>query len=75
MKAELGGHASDLLPKLGVLEATIQSLKKKYRGKGGLNPHRVKELQEENRLLRGLVADLSLDKQILHDMLSKHSEA
>ena len=36
---------------------------------------RLKSLEEENRRLKSLVADLSLDKQILQDVLSKSSEA
>ena len=56
---------------MGVSEATFYNWKKKYKGMGVSELRRLKALEEENRRLKGLVADLSLDKQILQDVLSK----
>ena len=70
-QAELGEKAPDICRKMGVAEATFYNWKKKYKGMGVSELRRMKELEEENRRLKGLVADLSLDKQILQDVLSK----
>jgi len=62
---------SELSRKYGVSEKTLYAWRKKY---GGLSPselQRLKQLESENRKLKGLVADLSLDKQILQDVLAK----
>lgn len=56
---------------LGVGQSTFYRWKQKY---GGLLPSEVRQLrqlQEENRKLKQLVADLSLDKKMLQDVLSK----
>ena len=55
----------------GVSQQTYYRWRKKY---GGLMPSevkRLKQLEEENRRLKRMVADLSLDKQMLHDVLSR----
>jgi putative transposase len=70
-QAELGDTASEVCRRMGVSEATFYNWKKKYRGLGTSELRRMKELEEENRRLKQLVADLSLDKQILQDVLSK----
>lgn len=57
--------------KLGIANATFYRWKSKY---GGLLPtevKRLKQLEEENKKLKALVADLSLDKKMLQDVLSK----
>ena len=57
--------------KLGIAQATFYRWKSKY---GGLLPaevKRLKQLEEENGKLKQLVADLSLDKKMLQDVLSK----
>jgi putative transposase len=54
-----------------VSEPTFYAWKKKYAGMGVTELRRVKQLEEENRKLKQLVADLSLDKQMLQDVLSK----
>jgi putative transposase len=61
----------DVTRKLGISNATFYRWKNQY---GGLLPaevKRLKQLEEENRKLKGLVADLSLDKRMLQDVLSK----
>ena len=56
---------------MGIHEATFYNWKKKYGGLGISELRRLKALEEENRLLKQLVADLSLDKQMLQDVLKK----
>jgi putative transposase len=56
---------------MGVSEATFYNWKKKYGGLGISELRRLKQLEEENRQLKQLVADLSLDKKMLQDVLSK----
>ena len=56
---------------MGVSEATFYNWKKRYKGMGVAELRRLKAMEEENRRLKQLVADLSLDKQILQDVLSK----
>ena len=54
-----------------ILEATFYNWKKKYGGLGVSELRRLKQLEEENRQLKKLVADLSLDKQMLQGVLAK----
>lgn len=54
-----------------VFEQTFYRWKKKYAGLGVAEVRRLKQLEEENGKLKQLVADLSLDKKMLQDVLSK----
>lgn len=56
---------------MGVSEKTFYAWKKKYGGMGVPELRKLRQLEEENRKLKQLVADLSLDKVMLQDMLSK----
>ena len=56
---------------MGIAEATFYNWKKKYGGLGVSNLRKMKQLEEENRRLKQLVADLSLDKQMLQDVIKK----
>jgi putative transposase len=56
---------------LGISEATLYNWKKRYAGMGVSELRRLKQLEDENRRLRGLVADLTLDKHILQEVLRK----
>jgi putative transposase len=56
---------------MGISEQTFYRWKKVYGGLGVGELRRVKQLEDENRKLRQLVADLSLDQHILQDVLSK----
>jgi putative transposase len=69
--AETGTPVSEIIRKMGVSEPTFYRWKKKYAGMGVAELRRHKQLEEENRQLRRLVADLSLDKHMLQDVLSK----
>jgi putative transposase len=70
-QGEQGIAVEEITRKLGVSEATIYRWKKKFSGMGVAELRRLKQLEDENRKLKNLVADLSLDKAILQDVLSK----
>jgi putative transposase len=54
---------------MGVSEQTFFRWKKKFAGMGVAEVRRLKQLEEQNRKLKSLVADLSLDKAMLQDAL------
>ena len=62
---------AELCRKLGISEQTFYAWKKKYAGMGITELRRVKQLEDENRRLKGLVADLTLDKHMLQEVLRK----
>lgn len=70
-QAETGTPVSEIIRKMGISEPTFYRWKKKYAGMGVAEVRRLKQLEEENRQLKRLVADLSLDKHMLQDVLSK----
>ncbi|AIY41380.1 Mobile element protein [Collimonas arenae] len=70
-QAELGTTVDEVCRKLGISEATFYNWKKKYGGLGPSELRRLRQLEEENTKLKKLVADLSLDKVMLQDVLSK----
>jgi putative transposase len=70
-QAELGTKAVEICRKMGISEQTFYRWKKKYSGIGPGELRRLKQLEEENRKLKRLVADLSLDKAMLQDVISK----
>ncbi len=72
-QAENGITTADLTRKLGISEATFYRWKKKYSGMGVTELRRLKQLEQDNRRLKQLVADLSLDKAMLQDVLRKKS--
>ena len=59
---------------MGISEATFSNWKKKYDGLGITELRRLRHLEDENSRLKQIVADMSLDKQILQDVLKKISE-
>lgn len=70
-QAEEGTAVSEVCRKSGVSEQTYYRWRKKY---GGLMPSemkRLKQLEEENKRLKNLVADLSLDKEMLQEVVRK----
>ncbi len=70
-QAELGLPVADLIRQVGITEQTFYRWKRQY---GGLESDQVRELKqvtEENTRLKRLVAELSLDKAVLQDVLSK----
>ena len=70
-QAETGTKVTEVCRKMGVAEATFYNWKKKYGSLGVSELRRLKQLEEENRQLKKLVADLSLDKQMLQDVITK----
>ena len=70
-QTETGTSVKEVIRKMGVSEQTFYRWKKKYSGMMPSDLRRLKQLEEENRQLKKLVADLSLDKQMLQDVLSK----
>jgi len=70
-QAESGTLAMEVCRKMGISEQTFYRWKKNFAGMGVAEVRRLKVLEEENRKLKQLVADLSLDKQMLQDVLRK----
>lgn len=70
-QAELGTPVEEVCRKMGISDATFYNWKKKYGGLGPSEVRRLKQLEEENTKLKKLVTDLSLDKAMLQDVLSK----
>lgn len=74
-QAELGTPVAEVCRRMGISDATFYNWRTKY---GGMSPselRQLKQLEEENAKFKRLVADLSLDKAMLQDVLSKNSEA
>ena len=70
-QAEAGTLVPEVCRKMGITDQTFYRWKKKYLGMGIAELRRLRVLEEENRKLKQLVADLSLDKQMLQDVLRK----
>lgn len=70
-QADTGVKVEEVCRKMGISEATFYNWKKKYGGVGVNELRRLRQLEEENAKLKKLVADLSLDKQMLQDILQK----
>ncbi len=70
-QAEGGTPTVEVCRKMGISEQTFYRWKRHYFGLGVAEVRRLKLLEEENRKLKQLVADLSLDKQMLQDVLRK----
>ena len=71
-QAELGTSVEEVCRKMGISDATFYNWRKKYGVLGPSEVRRLKQLEEENAKLKRLVADLSLDKAMLQDVLSKN---
>ena len=68
---ELGVAVEEICRKLGISDATFYNWKKKFSGLGPSELRRLKQLEEENAKLKRLVADLSLDKAMLQDVVRR----
>ena len=68
---EAGASAVDTCWKFGITETTFYRWKRKYEGLGLAELRRLKQLEEENKKLKQLGADLSLDKSLLQEVLRK----
>lgn len=60
-----------LIRKYGISEQTFYRWRKQYGGPWASELQELEQLRDENRRLRGLVVNLTLDKQILQELLSK----
>lgn len=70
-QSETGTRVEEICRQMGISQATFFNWKKKYGGLGVLELRRLRQLEEENAQLKKLVADLSLDKQMLQDVIKK----
>ena len=70
-QAESGTSVEEICRKMGISQATFYAWRKKFGGLGVAELRRLRQLEKENRKLKQLVADLSLDKVMLQDVLSK----
>jgi putative transposase len=72
-QVEAGRAVEDLAREHGVSKHTIYAWKSKYGGMDVSEAQEVKQLREENARLKKLVADLSLDKDMLQSVIRKNS--
>ncbi len=70
-QAETGTRVEEVCRKMGIFEATFYNWKKKFGGMGVTELRRLRQLENENQRLRHLVADLSLEKEMLQDVIRK----
>ena len=70
-QSETGVPVTELCRKMGISEATFYNWKKKFSGLGTAELRRLRQLEDENARLKQVVADLTLDKQMLQDVLKK----
>ena len=70
-QAEGGTPVTEVCRKMGISEQSFYRWKRKYEGMGVAELRRLRQLEEENRKLKKLVADLALDKHILQEVLTK----
>lgn len=70
-QAETGTRVEEICQKMGISDATFYTWRKKFGGLGVSELRRLRQLEEENRKLKQLVADLSLDKAMLQDVIAK----
>ena len=72
VKAIEGGlPIKDAVRQFGVSRATVSIWRKKYAGMEVSDAKKLRTLEDENRRLKRVVADLTLDKQMLQDALSR----
>lgn len=69
--ADSGTPVADICRQIGVSEATFYTWKKKYADLGVSELRKLRQLEDENTRLRRIVADLTLDKQILQEVVRK----
>jgi putative transposase len=70
-QAASGTPIHEITRKMGITEVTFYRWRKQFANLGVAEIRRLKQLDEENRRLKQLIADLTLDKQMLQDVLSK----
>jgi putative transposase len=70
--AEFGTPVVEVCRKLGVTEQTFYRWRRRFAGMGVVELRRLRQVEEENRRLKQLVADLTLDKHMLQEALRKN---
>ncbi len=70
-QGEAGTPVGEICRKMGVAEATYFRWNRKYAGLGVTELRELRQVREENRKLKGIVADLTLDRTILQEALRK----
>ena len=70
-EAEAGMPVAELIRRIGITEQTFYRWKKQYAGLDSDQARQLKQLQEENERLKKIVAELSLDKAMLADVIKK----
>jgi len=70
-QTESGTPVTEICRKLGVSQQTFYTWRRKFAGMGIAELRELRQLREENKKLKQLVADLSLDKHMLQEVLSK----
>lgn len=70
-QVESGTPVAEVIRKMGITEPTFYRWKKQFAGMGVAEIRRLKQLEDENARLKKLVADLSLDKTMLQDVLKR----
>jgi putative transposase len=70
-QAESGTPVAEVIRKMGITEPTFYRWKKQFAGMGVAEIRRLKQLEDENARLKRLVADLTLDKTMLQDVLKR----
>ena len=74
-QAEAGSSVGEVCRKLGISESTFYRWKKHFAGMGVPEIRRLKQLEEENRRLKQLVADLTLDKTCCRTSCAENGDA
>ena len=70
-QVEAGARVDEICRKVGISQATYYLWKRQYSGVGVSELRELRQLREENGRLKRLVADLSMDRQILQEIVSK----
>ncbi len=70
-QADTGTKVPEICRQMGISQATFYAWRKKYGGLGIAELRRLKQLEHENRRLKQMVADLSLDKEMLQEVIRK----
>jgi putative transposase len=71
-QVDAGTPAVEVCRRLGVTEQTFYRWRRKFAGMGVAELRRLRQVEEENRKLKQLVADLTLDKHMLQEALRKN---
>jgi putative transposase len=70
-QAEAGTAVTEVCCKLGITEQTFYRWKRRFAGMGVSELRRLRQVEDENRKLKQLVADLTLDKHMLQEVIQK----